>query len=483
MIRPRTLSGRLIVAAVALVAGVSLLVGVAATLVMRGYLDGRLDEQLARATARASGEIESGGLPGPPPGGPQRSALSRCVERPPLALGQGENSITAVFTPSCSAGALITQRGGERDLSTSTLESLEKVVADGEPRTVDLPALGSFRVAAITTESGETIVQGLPTAGVDATMSSLIRWEIVFGVGGTALAAVAAFALVRRQLRPLRDVAATAHEVAAMPLSTGAVGTTARVPDELIDPVTEVGQVGDALNTLLGHVEQALDERHRSEQQLRRFLADASHELRTPLATIKGYAELHRRTDERDVDALGRTLDKVEAETDRISALVEDMLLLARLDAGRPLEHEPVDLARLVVEAVDDARVVDPRRRWRLDVPAESVTVDGDARRLHQLVTNLLTNASRHTGEGSTVTVRLRTAPVRLEVHDDGPGVPPELQPRIFDRFTRGDSSRTRASGGAGLGMSLVQAIARAHGGAVTVRSEPGDTTFTVAFG
>lgn len=476
---PRTLTGRLIATSVTLVAIVSLLVGIAATVVMRSYLDSRLDEQLARAMDRASGEI-GGEFPGRPPTQPPDDALSRCVDRPPLALGQGENSITAVVTDTCSAGTLITEDGQQRDLASSVLTRLAEVETDGSPHSVDLPALGSFRVAATTTPTGEVVVQGLPTSDIDATISSLIRWEILLAIAGTGLAAGVATLLVRRQLRPLRHVAATAHDVAAMPLSSGAVGTTARVPDDLVVPGTEVGRVGEALNTLLGHVEHALDARHESEQQVRRFLADASHELRTPLATIQGYTELTRRTAPADPVILTQTLEKISAESGRMSALVEDMLSLARLDAGRPIQREPVDLSRLVIDAVDDARVVDPGRRWRLDVPAESVVLEGDALRLHQLVSNLLANATRHTPEGTTVTARVLTGPTRIEVADDGPGVDPALRETIFDRFTRGDSARTRASGGAGLGMSLVRAIAIAHGGDASVRSVPGDTAFTV---
>jgi two-component system OmpR family sensor kinase len=292
---------------------------------------------------------------------------------------------------------------------------------------------------------------------------------------------VAGTLLVRRQLRPLREVAATAHEVSTMPLSSGAIGTTVRVPEKLTDEHTEVGQVGAALNTMLEHVEDALDERHRSETQIRQFVADASHELRTPLATIHGYAELSRRTTD-DPTQLVRAMSKVESEADRMSSLVEDMLLLARLDAGRPLARDEVDLTRLVLETVGDARVVGPEHHWSLDLPDEPVLVPGDEQRLHQVVTNLTNNARRHTPPGTTVTVGARSDgdEVVLSVTDDGPGMPPDLVRTAFERFTRGDSSRTRESGGAGLGLSLVQAISSAHHGSVSVESQPGRTRFEV---
>ncbi|MCB0894417.1 MAG: sensor histidine kinase, partial [Nocardioidaceae bacterium] len=252
--------------------------------------------------------------------------------------------------------------------------------------------------------------------------------------------------------------------------------------DRLTDERTEVGRVGAALNTLLAHVEESLSERHRSEQQVRQFVADASHELRSPLATIAGYTELARRRPG-DPETVGTALDKVEEESGRMTSLVEDLLLLARLDSGRPLERHPVDLTQLLVEAVSDARVVDPAHHWRVEVPDDAVEtpyeVQGDALRLHQVVTNLLTNARKYTPAGTTVTVRVRRD--GFSVHDDGPGFPPDLVAHAFERFVRGDAARTRgAEVGVGLGLALVQAIVTAHGGSVSLRSVPGDTTIDV---
>jgi two-component system OmpR family sensor kinase len=254
------------------------------------------------------------------------------------------------------------------------------------------------------------------------------------------------------------------------------------VPDHLTDERTEVGQVGSALNSLLSHVEASLDARHRSEQQVRQFVADASHELRSPLATIAGYTELARRRPD-DTATIGTALDKVEEESGRMTSLVEDLLLLARLDSGRPLERKPVDLTRLLLEAVSDAGVLSPGHRWRLDVPDDAVDsayeVPGDELRLHQVVTNLLTNAQRYTPAGTTVTVTVRRD--GFSVHDDGPGFPPDLVDHAFERFARGDTARTRGNAvGVGLGLSLVQAIVKSHDGSVTLTSRPGDTTVDV---
>jgi two-component system OmpR family sensor kinase len=269
------------------------------------------------------------------------------------------------------------------------------------------------------------------------------------------------------------------------------------VPEHLTDERTEVGQVGAALNALLAHVESSLEARHRSEQQVRQFVADASHELRTPLAIIAGYTELARRRPDDDL-ALRTALVKVEEESGRMTALVEDLLLLARLDSGRPLDRQQVDLTRLLLEAVSDARVLAPDHRWRLALPEEGVEVPGDEQRLHQVVTNLLTNARKYTPPGTTVTVRAHAG--GFDVHDDGPGFPPELAGHAFERFVRGDVARTRGGdpgtagtaggvgingingiGGAGLGLALVHAIVTAHGGAVTLATSPGDTTVAVS--
>jgi two-component system OmpR family sensor kinase len=291
-------------------------------------------------------------------------------------------------------------------------------------------------------------------------------------------AGVAGAVVVRRELRPLERVAATAARVSALQLDRGEVSLVERVPD--VDPRTEVGQVGSALNHMLDHVRSALEARHDSEVQLRQFVADASHELRTPLAAIRGYAELSRRgvlTPETEY-----SLARISSQAERMTTLVEDLLLLARLDAGRPLEQGEVDLTRLVVDAVSDAYAAGPTHRWQLDVPDEPVTVPGDGSRLAQVLANLLANARAHTPPGTRVVVGLAVGPAYadLSVVDEGPGIAPELLPHVFERFARGSSSRSRQNGSTGLGLAIVHAVVTAHLGSVGVASGPGRTVFTV---
>lgn len=466
----RTLTSRLVVTAVALVALVALLISVATTLAMGAYLRGQLDDDVRGTLTLAFGDRAAF----PRPGGHEGE---RGPGGPPDRDGQRLGSLTAYLGPDYTSGEVVTSGDGglasHQSLGAETLTQLGRVPPDGEGHDVRLPGLGDYRVLAVD-RGGTRLVAGLPPDGVHDTLASLISWEIVLSLLGVAAAAAAGTVVVRRQLAPLREVADTAHRVAELPLSEGEITLDDRVPARLTDERNEVGQVGSALNTLLTHVESSLAARHRSEQQVRQFVADASHELRTPLATIAGYTELARRRPEATATALG----KVESESARMTALVEDLLLLARLDAGRPLDAAPVDLTQLLAETVNDARVVAPGHRWRLVLPDDPVEVTGDGARLHQVVTNLLTNARKHTPAGTTVTVTVN--PDGFEVHDDGPGFPPGLLGHAFERFARGDVARSR-EGGAGLGLALVQSIVAAHGGAVSLGSRPGDTTVRVA--
>jgi two-component system OmpR family sensor kinase len=387
--------------------------------------------------------------------------------------------------------------------------------------TRDLPSLGgAYELTAVQQyQGGPVLYTGLPLSNVDKTLRDVAIAEAAVFAVVVLFVAGSGVGLVRLSLRPLRRVATTATMVTELPLDTE-VSLPARVPDD--DPRTEVGQVGAAINRMLQHVESALERRAASETRLRRFAADASHELRTPLAAIRGYAELALRHGGPVPEDVTHALRRVESESARMSMLVDELLLLARLDAGRPLEQEPVDLTRLTIEATSDAQVASPSHRWQLELPDEPLMVRGDEFRLRQVLGNLLSNAAKHTTPDTTVTVAVSAArsagddvpaaadpgaarpadgrpadgrpadgrpadgrpAVQLSVTDNGQGIPPDLVPELFERFARGDSSRSRGTGSGagstGLGLAIVKAVVTAHHGTVSVTSHPGRTTFTI---
>lgn len=399
------------------------------------------------------------------------------------APGQPAGMVGAVVNNGKTVDAgYLTSSGARAALTPAAQEQLQRIAGSRTPVTLDLDGLGRYRVvAAPSRNGGDVIVTGLSMANVDATM---LRMLIIFGIV-TLIALVAAttagIVIIRHALAPLRRVAQTASEVVELPLDRGEVQLPVRVAEADANPSTEVGQLGSALNRMLDHIAAALSTRQASETRVRQFVADASHELRTPLAAIRGYTELTQRMGD-DPEAVAHAMSRVASETERITRLVEDLLLLARLDSGRPLEREPVDLSRLAVDAVSDAHVAGPDHQWELDLPPEPVMVPGDAARLHQVLTNLLANARIHTAAGTVVTTRLSTEPTHtlLQVIDNGPGIPHALQSEVFERFARGDTSRSRKGGSTGLGLAIVSAVVKAHNGTITVNSSPGHTEFAV---
>jgi two-component system OmpR family sensor kinase len=468
----RTLTARLVATTLVLVALAAVAIGSATTFVMRSYLMDRLDRDVVGSLMRAQRPFPGPGLVVGQDGGD--------IEQPPIVRGQGVGTVTAIVgTDGAAAGTVLSGDDNGmvevQALSTDALDALKNVRPNHGrlgPTSVDLPGHGTYRIAVIRLPIGR-VYSGLPQERVDDAVASLIQNEVVLVVLALSGAGFAGLVLVRRQLAPLREVAATANAVSKLPLSSGDVAVSARVAHA--DERTEVGQVGAAFNSMLEHVEQSLDARHRSEQQVRQFVADASHELRTPLSTIRGYSALATAHPE-DIDTLRESLAKVSTESERMSALVEDLLLLARLDAGRGLERAPVDVTRLAMEVVEDARLLAPDHQWVLDVGDAPVEVVGDERSLRQVVTNLVSNARLHTPAGTTVRVSVR--PDEFVVADDGPGF--DDAAHALERFNRGDPSRTTASASTGLGLSIVDAIVREHGGSVTIASQPGDSTVTV---
>jgi two-component system, OmpR family, sensor kinase len=383
-------------------------------------------------------------------------------------------------------------------------------------QTVTVPAQsggGHWRVTAFPTQftneaTGQTfsgtIIVGVDVSSVYRTVGGLALIDLILSAVVLVALAIAGIAIVRSSLRPLTDIELTAGAIAAGDLSR-------RVPDR--DPRTEVGRLGRSLNAMLAQVEAAFHAREkseagarRSEEKMRQFVADASHELRTPLTAIRGYAEYYRqrggvgngarhaapagaepgpadggRLTEPDMD---RIMQRVEQESARMGVLVEDMLLLARLDQQRPIECRPVDLLTLAADAVQDARMIAPRRKIELTVGhGTAFLVLGDEARLRQVITNLMSNALSHTPDGTPIDVRLLAhgpdgrllvPSVTLEVDDHGPGLSQEQAERVFERFYRADQARGRKTGGAGLGLAIVAALVAAHGGAVGVDTAPG---------
>jgi two-component system OmpR family sensor kinase len=379
-------------------------------------------------------------------------------------------------------------------LSTLTSTQMTEVAAalkEASVATVTLTDLGSYRVMALPTSNNLIVVTGLPRDDIQNQLTQLLTVIALATIGGLILLALTTAITIRVSLRPLRAVARTATRVANQQLDRGEVIITERVPAYEADPRTETGLVGASLNKLLDHVNTSLAARQKNEEQMRRFVADASHELRTPLASIRGYSELSLRALRQNpagtegnqaVESTTSSLERIQAQSLRMTRLVEDLLLLARLDEGRELVYGTVDLTQLALEGLSDARPTAADHHWTIDVPDEPVTIVGDAGRMHQVVANLLANARTHTPAGTTITLSVGRDGDHavLRVHDDGPGIDPALRDELFDRFARGDTSRARQTGGTGLGLAIVKAIVDGHGGSITATSEPGDTTFTV---
>ncbi|MFE7897922.1 ATP-binding protein [Streptomyces sp. NPDC057424] len=477
--KPRTLRTRLVIASVVLIAVVCAVIGTVTTLALRSHLYKQLDAQVEDTGKRLSGPVK--------PGGGSDAALTGRITGFIEGPAQPQTVVAEVGADGSVTRAYRAEENGPYQGNTPVgLTGEQKAALAAVPatgmHTVDIPGLGEYRVQYVDGHDGGTYYIALPTESVTTTINTLILVEVSVTGAGLAAAAIAGSVLISVATRPLRRVAATATRVSELPLHTGEVNLSERVPDSETDPHTEVGQVGAALNRMLDHVHGALHARQQSETRVRQFVADASHELRTPLASIRGYAELTRRGSEQVGPDTRHALGRIESEAGRMTFLVEDLLLLARLDAGRPLQFEQTDLVPLVVDTISDARAAGQDHNWRLDLPDEPALVAADAARLQQVLVNLLGNARNHTPPGTTVTARVQRRGTWLcvDVEDDGQGIPAELLPHVFERFARGDSARSRATGSTGLGLAIVQAVVTAHGGAVTVDSVPGRTVFTV---
>jgi two-component system OmpR family sensor kinase len=453
--RRLTLRARLCLIAVALVAVGLLAAGVATRLALRSFLIDRVDQQFQPAVQPVAKFFVRGDTDD----GAQRQVYGVL---PP-------NSYAAVL--SADGRVLASQPFGTVDDHTAEQigEAAARipsgiVTADGY-RVAVVPAArtadGGPRVLNPTTR----LVLAIPLTEAESTLNRLTLLELLVGLIVVGCVAILAYVLVRREFRPLERMEQTAAAIAAGDLSQ-------RVADD--DPSTEIGQLGAALNAMLAQIELAFDERRRSEDRLRRFVADASHELRTPLTSVRGFAELFRRGAAGRPEDLAVAMQRIESEAQRMGILVDDLLMLAKLDQGRPIDAEPVDLRAVLDELVSDHQMLHPQ--WPIELHAEGDgAVTGDELRLRQAVSNLLSNERTHTPPGTPISVRFATeGDERLvEVADEGPGIPADLLPRVFERFVRADPSRARASGGSGLGLSIVAAIVEAHGGRVEAASGP----------
>ena len=480
---PRSLRRQLLLGVLAVVTVVLVSVGVVSVLSLRGYVTAIGDADVAESLDALSNSYTR-----------YRNGEHTSAHRgtPPVAqamlefTGQTPGNLIAVVRDGVVIGSASFSEDQPKPAPPDVIRAIEaQSWADAPPRTVRLGSLGAYRVDS-RVDGSDLLIVGVSVKLADQIMARKYITTTLLVAAALVVTAGLTVWVVGYALRPLRRVAATAAEVAVMPLTGDDHRIGVRVRAEDTDPDNEVGIVGHTLNRLLDNVDSALAHRVDSDLRMRQFLTDASHELRTPLAAIQGYAELTRQ----DSSALPPTteyaLARIESEARRMALLVDELLLLSRLGEGEDLQNEDVDLAELVINAVNDAAVAAPAHDWVKELPEVPVWVRGDHARLHQLVSNLLSNARKHTPPGVTVTTAItchRSDPdaphAELTVADDGPGIDADLLPRLFERFVRADTARSNGSG-IGLGLAIVSSIVKAHHGSVSAESADGRTVFRV---
>ncbi len=477
--RPRTLRRQLVLGVSAVVTIVVLAVGVISTLSFRTYVNAMNDAEVSEsldalsysvARYRRDESSHHGGL--------GHAMLG--------FTGQNTGNVIAVLHNGEVIGSAVFFQDDPRPATPDVVAAIKaQHWQDGRLRTVTLGSLGSFRVDSQTVGPADELVVGVSLDLANKTIKRRIISATMLLIAAFLVTAALTTLVVTYALRPLRRVAATAAEVAGAPLMEDH-RITARVQPEDTDPDNEVGIVGHTLNRLLDNVDSALAHRAESDRRMRQFITDASHELRTPLTAIQGYSELTRQDSAALPPTTEYALARIESEARRMTSLVDELLLLSRLGEGQDLRTEDVDLGDLVLNAVNDAAVAAPSHRWVKDLPDEPVWVRGDRDRLHQLVSNLLTNGWVHTPSGVTVTTGIAChrpadgAPyAELTVTDDGPDIEPDLLPHLFERFVRAKNARYDGSGN-GLGLAIVDSIVKAHQGSISAQSADGKTTFRV---
>jgi len=449
---------------------------IAAQSLLRNYLTHEVDNELLSIAGGSIPRLERAGIQSDDDDFEERAG--REVEPGPLRNIPSSTSLTLIGP----AGVVLGQIGGDLN-STEITEHLTEITAEkiadsgGAPFTIEVRG-SDFRVLTRTLPSGfGNVIVAQSFEDIDRTLNRLQGLFILIGFFMIFFIALASRKVIQVGLRPLATVEATAERIAEGDL-------TARLPD--LKPNTEVGRLVSTLNTMLGRIEESFAARVESESKLRRFVADASHELRTPITAIRGFAELHRQGAVTGEEKTKELLGRIENESKRMGSLVEDLLLLARLDQSRQMKSEPVNLSKLVSDAVESARVAGPLHIIKYQNPTDDIYALGDNDRIHQVVANLLANARTHTPAGTAIDISVTHDDdgVRIRISDNGPGLSDKDQARIFERFYRADSSRVRTDGeGTGLGLSIVDAVMRAHAGQVSVESKPGEgATFTLFF-
>ena len=452
---------------------------VAAQTLMRSYLTQQMDSELISVAGGSFPRVERAGI--------AREARENQSDHergdddaPEVPLQRVPTSISLTLIG--PAGIVLGQIGGDLNSTeiTSYLQSItpEQVIQRAnKPFTIEAPK-SDFRVIAQRLPTGlGTVVVAQSFEDIDRTLLRLQGLFILIGLVMILFIALASRKVITVGLRPLATVEETAERIAEGDL-------TARLPD--VKPNTEVGRLVNTLNMMLGRIEESFSARVDSESKLRRFVADASHELRTPITAIRGFAELHRQGAVTGEEKTKELIGRIENESKRMGSLVEDLLLLARLDQSREMKAEPVNLSKLVSDAVESARAAGPNHLVNFNKSDDEIYALGDNDRIHQVVANLLANARTHTPVGTKIDVSVTQSEdgVRIRIADNGPGLSEKDQTRIFERFYRADASRVRTDGeGTGLGLSIVDAVMRAHAGQVSVESELGKgATFTLFF-
>lgn len=469
---PKDFRRRLVFGGLSLILLAGILIGFASTAMVVRQLLTDLDRELISTANRVAASLEqdSALFPGP------RSRL----ERPGFTVG----TVIAVVGPEQAQGAVIDSEGVLRAIEPLALRQLVgEEFAPGEPSTYFLGGVvRETRLVAVESAGDSDLVVGLQMTNIRQTIAQLQGAIFVITALVIGIAALLGMWALRVGLRPLDRMRQTALEVAGQPLDRGHVDLSQRVPADLARPDREIGQLGVAINQMLDHVDGALKAREHSENALRQFVSDASHELRTPLASIRGYSEITLRHAKNLPEDVGSSLERIESESIRMTGLVEDLLLLARLDEGASFPKEALDLALVAGDVVSDAIARAPGHHWQLDSPDYPVMVWANKNQLFQVLTNLVQNARVHTPEGTTVNVALDVTDEHavVDVIDDGPGIEPDMIGQLFERFRRGDFGRSRKTGSTGLGLAIVKTITDACGGSVEVWSQPGRTQFRV---